>query len=189
MQEYLSSEEALKEAEFLKAIAEERTRKGLSKDSNTAEFDFLSEKVDSVRKDNPLLYEQALGLLELSKEAERVQPAIRETFLQIATDAASIGLREAYSRIDEIKSYVEQQTTLGRDPETALKEKKKEVVDVALRTQFDQFRQILANSPMLRNASAAELQILERYHLGSEIEALHKRVIAERLDRMLERAP
>lgn len=187
MPERFAPEEAWKEAQLLQALAEERAHKGLSKDSNAAEFDFLSEKLDSVRKDDPLLYEKALRMPELSKEAESVPPAVREAFLQIDTDAAIIGFREVYSRIDDIKSYVEQQTALGRDPEIALKEKKSEIVDGALQAQVDQLRQLIASSPTLRNTSPAELHILERYYLGPEIEALRKKVIAERLDRMLER--
>jgi superfamily I DNA/RNA helicase len=186
MSERFRPEEALREAHFIKKEIADQSEHEISTSADAAQYEVLSGRLDELHKSDPLRYEAVVRLSEMEEALENVRPDIRRAFVRVLELVGEIGWREALSRTDEIRLYINEQGRLGHDSNSARGEKINEVVEECLRKQLKQGEEQLATDPSLNTATVDELDKLRRYHLGQERLNLWRSKVTEMLERAVQ---
>src|SRR5467141_4145052 len=94
MSERYTPDEALREAQFLEEAAKRQAKQDGTGDPERLHFEFMSEKLDSVRKGDPTLYENALELAERNAEVQYIDSELRRLFIDLVDRASAPVMRK-----------------------------------------------------------------------------------------------
>jgi hypothetical protein len=172
MPERYTPEEALREAQFLQEAAKRQAKQDGRDELEARYFEFMSEKLDSARKGDPTLYENALDLAERNAEVQNIDSELRRLFTALVDRASAPVMRKFRDRVEELRDFTKEQASRVSKTELANRreERKKEIVSEYIDSELKNADQLLENDDKLRQAFQGkedQFKLLREFHFGS----------------------